>query len=307
MTAKNKDSLLRELVLVRILDAPRELVFKLWTDPHHLAQWWGPKGFTNPVCELDARVGGAIRVHMRASDGTVFPMGGAVEEIVPPDRFVFTSTAHAADDGEPYLVNRNTVTFEDLDGKTKLTLHVRVVKAAPEAEDALGGMDQGWSESFERLLDLAASAAGSTDCHIVATRLLDAPRELVWKTWTDPKHVASWWGPKGFASTIQEMDVRPGGIWRLVMHGPDGRNYPNKSVYVEVVKPQLLVFDHISGPQFRFCATFIAEGDQTRVTVRMLFPSAALRDKTAKEFGAVEGLNQTLEGLAHHLSSIIDC
>ena len=65
MTAKNKDSLGRELIFTRILDAPRELVFKLWTEPHHLAQWWGPKGFTNPVCELDARVGGAIRVDRR--------------------------------------------------------------------------------------------------------------------------------------------------------------------------------------------------------------------------------------------------
>jgi uncharacterized protein YndB with AHSA1/START domain len=302
MTEKNKDLPVRELMLTRILDAPRELVFKLWTEPAHLAQWWGPKGFTNPVCEIEARAGAAIRVHMRAPDGTVYPMGGAIEEIVPPRRLVFTTSAHAGGESGPFFVNRNTVTFDDLDGRTKLTLHVRVVEAAPGSEDALAGMDQGWSESFERLLDLAAAAAGSADRHIVATRLLDAPRELVWKTWTDPKHVAPWWGPKGFTSTIQEMDVRPGGAWRLVMHGPDGTDYPNQSVYVEVLKPQLLVYDHVSAPHFRFCATFIAEGGKTRVTVRMLFPSAALRDKTAKAFGAVEGLKQTLERLADHLS-----
>ena len=303
MTAKNKSLPPRELTLVRILDAPRELVFKLWTEPHRLAQWWGPKGFTNPVCELDAHMGGPIRVHMRAPDGTVYPMGGAIQEIVPPHRLVFTTTAYADSDGDPFLVNLNTVTFDDLAGKTKLTLHVRVIRAEADAEDALAGMDQGWSESFERLLDLAATAAGSADRHIVATRLLDAPCVLVWKTWTDPKHVAPWWGPKGFTSTIQEMDVRPGGIWRLVMHGPDGTDYANKSVYVEVVEPQLLVYDHVSGPQFRFCATFIAEGDQTRVTVRMLFPSAELLDKTAKAFGAIEGLHQTLERLADHLKT----
>jgi uncharacterized protein YndB with AHSA1/START domain len=303
MTAKNKEAVPRELTLTRILDAPRELVFKLWTEPHHLAQWWGPHGFTNPVCELDARAGGAIRVHMRAPDGTAYPMGGAFEEIVPPQRLVFTTSAHAGGETGAFFVNRNTVTFDDLDGRTKLTLHVRVVEAAPGAERALGGMDQGWSESFERLLDLAATEAGSADRHIVGTRLLDAPRELVWNAWTDPKQVAAWWGPKGFTSTIQEMDVRPGGAWRLVMHGPDGTDYPNESVYVEVVKPQLLVFDHVSRPNFRFCATFIAEGDKTRVTVRMLFPSAELLDKTAKAFGAVEGLHQTLERLGEHLSA----
>jgi uncharacterized protein YndB with AHSA1/START domain len=306
MTEKNKETVPRELTLTRILDAPRELVFKLWTEPHHLAQWWGPHGFTNPVCELDARTGGAIRVHMRAPDGTTFPMGGAFEEIVPPQRLVFTTSAHAGGEAGAFFVNRNTVTFDDLDGRTKLTLHVRVVEAAPGAERALSGMDQGWSESLEHLLDLAATEAGSAKRHIVATRLFDAPRELVWKVWTDPKDIVSWWGPKGFTNTIQEMDVRPGGTWRLVMHGPDGTDYPNESVYVEVVKPQLLVYDHVSHPHFRFCATFIAEGDQTRVTVRMLFPSAELLDKTAKAFGAVEGLGQTLDRLADHLSANTD-
>ncbi len=301
MSTIDKESL-RELTLVRILDAPRELVFKLWTEPEHLAHWWGPKGFTNPVCEFKARVGGAIRVHMRAPDGTVHPMGGAIEEIVVPSRLVFTATALAGSDGEPGLVNLNTITFDDLDGQTKLTLHVRVVKATPEAERALGGMDQAWSESFERLLDLAASAAGSGDRHIVASRLVDAPRELVWKSWTKPEHVAQWWGPKGFTNTIQEMDVRPGGLWRLTMHGPDGTDYPNESVYVEVVPPQFLAYDHRT-PAFRFCATFIAEGDKTRVTVRMLFPTSEIRDRVAKAFGAVEGLIQTLERMADHLSA----
>src|SRR6266576_3421118 len=69
------------LVLTRVFDAPRELVFKAWTDTKHMAQWWGPNGFTNPVCELDARAGGAIRIDMRAPDGAVYPMKGVFEEI----------------------------------------------------------------------------------------------------------------------------------------------------------------------------------------------------------------------------------
>src|ERR1700722_521534 len=86
---------------------------------------------------------------------------------------------------------------------------------------------------------------------IAATRIFDAPRELVFRMWTEPEHVAKWWGPIGFTNTIHEMDVRPGGVWRFIMHGPDGVDYPNKNVYLEVVRPDRLVWDHLSAPQFR--------------------------------------------------------
>src|SRR5271156_6753607 len=85
------------------------------------------------------------------------------------------------------------------------------------------------------------------DREIVITRIVDAPRELVWEAWTDPKHVAQWWGPRGFSTTIEEMDVRPGGVWRHTMHGPDGTNYPNKSVFTEVVKHERIAFSHGGG------------------------------------------------------------
>ena len=112
-----RESAERELKITRVFDAPREVVFKAWTDPKLLAQWWGPKGFTNPVCELDARPGGAIRVHMRGPDGTVYPMGGMFHEIVEPERIVFTSTAHQDEAGEPQLEVFNTVTFAEHNGK----------------------------------------------------------------------------------------------------------------------------------------------------------------------------------------------
>src|SRR6201981_2378158 len=80
----------REITITRVFDAPRAMVFKAWTDAKELAQWWGPKGFTNPVCELDVRVGGAIRIHMRSPDGSVYPMKGDFREIVPPERLAFS-------------------------------------------------------------------------------------------------------------------------------------------------------------------------------------------------------------------------
>ena len=136
---------------------------------------------------------------------------------------------------------------------------------------------------------------------IVTTRVFDAPRELVFAAWTDPKHLVQWWGPNGFTTTVHSIDVRPGGVWRFVMHGPDGRDYQNKIVFVEIAKPERLVYDHVSGPKFHVTVTFAERGKKTEVTVRMLFDTAAQRDFTVKEFGAVEGLQQTLGRLATYL------
>jgi uncharacterized protein YndB with AHSA1/START domain len=142
----------------------------------------------------------------------------------------------------------------------------------------------------------------TSDREIVVTRVFDAPRALVFKLWTDPQHVARWWGPNGFRTTIYEMDVRPGGVWRFVMHGPDGRDYQNKVVYVEIAEPERLVYKHVSGPQFQMTVTFEEHGSQTNLTARMLFESAALRNKVIEEFGAVEGLKQTLGRLEEHVT-----
>ncbi len=144
----------------------------------------------------------------------------------------------------------------------------------------------------------------TADREIVSARVFDAPRELVWKAWVDPKHVAQWWGPKGFTNTIHEMDVRPGGVWRFAMHGPDGTDYKNEIVFIEVVKPERLVYDHVSGPRFHVTATFADEGGKTKLTMRMVFPTVEERDNTIKKFGAVEGLNQTLGRLGEHLATM---
>jgi len=140
----------REFVFTRVFDAPRELVFKAWTDPKHVAQWWGPHGFTNPVCELDVRPGGGIRIQMRGPDGTVYPMTGVFDEIVEPERLVFTSAA-LDEEGNPLFEVLNTVTFAAQDGKTTLTLQPRVVKRTAEAAPYLQGMEAGWTQSLERL------------------------------------------------------------------------------------------------------------------------------------------------------------
>lgn len=114
----------RELVITRIFDAPRDLVFKALTDPKQVAQWWGPKGFTNPICEWDARAGGDIRVDMRGPDGNVYPMGGVFREIAPPERLVFTITAFFDKESNPMLENLNTITLEEHEGMTYVTVEL---------------------------------------------------------------------------------------------------------------------------------------------------------------------------------------
>ena len=152
------------------------------------------------------------------------------------------------------------------------------------------------------------AAGDPADREIVITRTFDAPRELIWELWTTPEHVVRWWGPNGFTTTIEGMDVRPGGVWKHVMRGPDGTDYPNKSVFREVVKPERIVYTHGGGRPGDRGVTFVATwtfealgAKQTRVTMRAVFPSAADRDRVVRDYGAIEGGRQTLARLADYL------
>jgi uncharacterized protein YndB with AHSA1/START domain len=150
---------------------------------------------------------------------------------------------------------------------------------------------------------------------IIANRVFDAPRDLVFSAWTDPKHLARWWGPNGFTTTTHSFDMRPGGVWRFVMHGPDGRDYQNRITYEEVVPPQRIVYRHGGGEdvepvQFKTTVTFeelaSASDHKTRITMRMEFPSTAERERVIAEYGADEGLIQTLGRLERHVSELTD-
>jgi uncharacterized protein YndB with AHSA1/START domain len=139
-----------ELHLRRFFAAPRQMVFDAWTNPEMVKEWWGPKCFTNPVCEMDARGGGTIRIHMQAPDGTVYPMVGRFVEFYPPYRFHFTS-GPLNQEGKPILETWTSVFFEEKDGGTEVVLDVHVTKSTPEAVMPLKGMRQGWSETLDRL------------------------------------------------------------------------------------------------------------------------------------------------------------
>jgi uncharacterized protein YndB with AHSA1/START domain len=143
---------------------------------------------------------------------------------------------------------------------------------------------------------------------MIGMREIDAPRELVWSVWTDPKHLAQWWGPDGFRTTTSAFDMRPGGVWRFVMHGPDGRDYENRVTFDVIVKPQRLEYHHGGGDdadpvQFRTIVTFEDLGEnRTRVTLRGTFPSTEERARVIRDYGADKGLVQTLARLADYVA-----
>lgn len=140
-------------------------------------------------------------------------------------------------------------------------------------------------------------------------RTFDAPRELVWKVWTTPAHLAQWWGPRGFSTTTREHDLRPGGQWRFTMHGPDGRDYENLITYLEVRAPEFLSYKHggdagLEPVNFSVTASFTAQGDKTTLDMRMVFPSESVREFVMREYGALEGGQQTITRLGEHLDEL---
>jgi uncharacterized protein YndB with AHSA1/START domain len=136
----------RELVITRVFDAPRALVFKVWTEPERLVRWWGPEGFTVPSCEMDLRPGGAFRFLMRSPEGTDHRLQGVYREIVEPERLVFT-WAWVDADGKPGHETLVTVTFAEHGAKTKLTLH----QAVFESVESRDSHEEGWTECLDRL------------------------------------------------------------------------------------------------------------------------------------------------------------
>ena len=136
------------------------------------------------------------------------------------------------------------------------------------------------------------------------SRFLDAPRELVWEVWTDPEYIKNWWGPSGFRNTISKMDVEEEGVWEFIMHGPDGKDYRNKHIFKEIVKPERLVLDHVTEPRFTMTVTFVAQGEKTLITIHSLFESEEQLQEVIKVFKADEGMKQNVDRLEAYLANL---
>jgi uncharacterized protein YndB with AHSA1/START domain len=150
-----------------------------------------------------------------------------------------------------------------------------------------------------------AMLANTAEREITDTRVINAPRELVWKVFTEPVHVVQWWGPDGFTNTTKSMDVRVGGEWIHTMHGPDGKDYPNHLVYREVVEPERIVYDHGSPPHHRTTVILEDIGDgRTKLTFSMIFETTEHKRLTVETYKADIGLTQTLGRLEGYVAKV---
>ena len=292
-----------ELVVTRVFDAPRELVWEVFTKPEHMKKWWGPIPFTAPLIEMDLRTGGRFRFAMRAPDGKDYWNAGTVREVKPPERLVLemyfanekgeqvSPSFYGFPEGSP-SVQMTTFIFEAEGARTRLT-----VRQGPIPTGMGENAKLGWESSLEKAASAVAEAvrASTSDSReIVATRIFDAPRERVFEVLTKPEHIQKWWGPYGAGIANVEIDARAGGALFLEERGPKGVDY-QAGVVREITRPSRVVYaTHFVDEKRRRVAlswagipddwqgeivqelTLSAEGERTRVTIRITgFPSPA--------------------------------
>jgi uncharacterized protein YndB with AHSA1/START domain len=314
-TIKNKN----ELTITRVFDASREKVWKAWTAPEEVKKWWGPKNFTSPVSKIDLRVGGKYLHCMRGPDGKDYWSTGVYREIVPMERLVVTDSfadekgnvvpaSHYGITGDFPLELLVTVTFEELGNKTKMLLRHEGIPEGMMRELT----ETGWSESFDKLAEHVVTSgtrivAERGKQEVIITRVFDAPRNLVFRAYTDRNLIPQWWGPKRFTTTIDKMDVKPGGQWRFVQHDAAGNEYAFHGVYHEVRSPERIVdtfeFEGTLGHVSLETCTLEEFGGKTKMTGRSVYQTVEDRDDMLKS-GMEEGVFETMDRLAELLRKL---
>jgi uncharacterized protein YndB with AHSA1/START domain len=291
----------RELRFTRVLDAPRERVWQAITNLDEVERWWGPKGFTTKTEEFAFKPGGVWRHIMIGPDGVEYPNLTRFEEIVPPERIVYTNAGgRKGAKGESF---RATWSLKAAAGGTELTLHM--VFATPEARDHVV-QEYGAIEGGEETLGRLAEHLGKKPAfELVLERVIDAPRARVFEAWTKPEQMAEWFAPKPFKLIIGKMDFRAGGSFSMAMRGPDGKDFPFTGTYREIVPPAKLSWtgEFASGPpgQMTTVVTFEEQGSKTKLHVRQTFHVMTPEIEQATK-GAKAGWTMTLDQLAAYCS-----
>lgn len=295
----------RTLTTTRVFDAPRELVFKAWTDPEQLARWFPPDGFSAD-CELDVRPGGTIRVDMKGEDpalgpdffGKVFPGSGVYQEVVANERLSFTFDAP----GEQGILKLlMTVLFEAQGRKTKLTIHQTAETVAAYEDLIKIGASEGLRQSLDKLTALLDGHPNTTaevkERTLTLSRVFDAPRDLVWTAYTDPAHIVKWMFARDWESPFAETDVRKGGKFRIGMRPADHseEGFVVDGTYREVVKPERLV-QELSDGRLMTVRFEDVGGTKTKLTLSVVMAESEEMER--------QGYTQILENFARHLATL---
>jgi uncharacterized protein YndB with AHSA1/START domain len=305
-----------KLVIKRTFRAEPERVWQAWTDPEILKIWWGPRSFTTPVSRIDLRVGGKNINAMRSPDGKEFWSTGVYKEIVPMSKLVVTDSfvdtegnvVPASQYGMPGVWPLEllvTVTFKEQDGGTEMEL---VHAGIPESM-AMEMTKAGWNESFDKLEEYLETGmvtmpktiliANPGVQEIVIIRTFDAPREMVFKAYTDPELIPKWWGPAKYRTTVQKLEARSGGEWRFVQTDDQGNEFAFRGVFHEVKAPELIIqtfeFEPMADHVELHIARFEEQDGKTTVTAKSVYMSVEDRDgelSAGMEAGMNEGFDR---------------
>jgi uncharacterized protein YndB with AHSA1/START domain len=294
------DEAAREIVITRLLNAPRELVFRVWTEPEHIIQWWGPKGFTNTTHKMDVRPGGVWSSVMHGPNNMDFNNLIVYKEIVKPEKLVYTHGSES--DPDQFIA---TITFEEREGnKTFLTMH-SLFKSAALRDMVIKeyGAIEGGNQTVDRLEEhLAKIATGKAE--ILVTRTIHAPRSLVFDAFTKPEHLVHWWGSNNCRLHVCEVDLRTGGAYRFIMGTPPEHEYLVSGIYHEISAPERLVFscgleNEDKNHKAMWCVTFVEENGATKLTIHQV-----VYDLEDARHDAEKGLNESLDMLTGYLAGI---
>jgi uncharacterized protein YndB with AHSA1/START domain len=309
------------IIISRVFDAPRELVFKAWTEPKQIEQWWGPAGFTTRVTELDLRPGGQACYVMIGPDGKEYPSKGVFREIVPFERIV---TSDEFGDGIEEVLDVDlpqgmvlTILFEDLAGKTRVTIQIEHPSVEERRKHEAMGVVAGWNSSLDCLDAFLAqqhqpqngfTLTLPSDREILVTRVFNAPRQLVFEAWTQPEHVKRWFGGcSSMTVTVCEIDLRVGGNWRYVLQEPgNDTSFVLSGEYREIVPPERLVaterYEPIPGSDHLNTLTLSEQDGKTTLHILIQHESKEQRDghfQSGMEMGLRQSLNRLEDFLSH--------
>jgi uncharacterized protein YndB with AHSA1/START domain len=292
----------REILVTRLFAAPLEMVWNAVVNPWQVTQWWGPKGFSTVMTEMNLRPGGKWKLVMHGPDGAKYPNDMTFTEVVPMERIVLELTGGR--EGATPISMKKTMTFAEEDGGTRFSIRLEFASAEERDQNVRDyGSIEGGKQTLERLEahleGLRSAAKGTKDGRhaLTITRVFDAPRELVWKAWSDPEMAIQWSGPKQFPAFHMELGKKPGDRWRIGMRG----KRPGTDIEIEMwqggvlkesVPPELLIYTYAWEKRKDVGLQDDGEPHETTITVRLeekdgkttmhfhqeFFPTAAERD-----------------------------
>lgn len=234
MAVKSKSN---ELKLTRVYNAPVKAVWDAWTDPEQAAKWWGPRGFTITTHSKDLRVGGHWRYTMHGPDGVDYPNTTVYHEVEPYARLVYD---HGGSDDRPPLF-RVTVTFSETKGKT--TMDMTMTLPTPEAAEETKKFIKkaGGNGTWDRLAEFLEQKGSGRETFVI-NRSFEAPIEVVFEMWTNPKHLVKWLAPTGFRMEFRKDQIKTGSTTHYMMTNDNGVTMYGRASYLEIQKPRRLVY-----------------------------------------------------------------